>query len=208
MTVLRIIGGIVAFVLLGFLVFAWFLPSEFKSENTIYINEDRDKVYDHVINLDTWQSWQVLDTNITNTVHTRNGVRDSLIWTGLADISGSIVIDSTDKDRHIRFIYQYANQPDDFDYGYMYFEDKGEGTQVTWKHHNDVGWNPILRFALNYTNEWEVLFDRTLVSLKADIENSPNQGSKVDPSENIEIDTLSSISNDEYGTNQTLQIDE
>lgn len=170
MTTLRIIGGIVAFILLGFLVFAWFLPSEFNSKNEIYIDAERSTVYNHVIDMDTWSNWQVLDTNITNKVFERNGVRDSLVWTGLADITGIITIDSTSKNKHIRLKYQYANQMDDYQYGYLDFEDKGSGTTVVWSHKHDVGWNPILRFALNYTTEWNDLFENTLVNLKKDIE--------------------------------------
>jgi hypothetical protein len=60
----------------------------------------------------------------------------------------------------------------------MYFERSTEGTVVTWKHSNDVGWNPILRFALNFTDEWKKLFDDTLKQLKEDIEGRKKEDSQ------------------------------
>jgi|GEM_PF-5396495 len=167
---LRIIGGVVAFVLFGLLVFAWFLPSEFDSENTINIKAPMEEVYNHVIDMQTWDNWQIIDTNIRNSVHTRNGVPDSLVWTGQAGVSGSIVIDSLDAPNYIRLKYQYANQPDDYQLGHMYFSQTENGTTVSWQHKHDVGWNPVLRFSLKYTTEWQELFDKTLEQLKEDIE--------------------------------------
>lgn len=170
MNALRVIGGIVAAILLALLIWAWFLPSVFKSENAIIINAPLEDVFDHVVDMNTWEDWQILDTNITNKVEKRDGVADSIVWTGQAGVQGSIVIDSIVPEEYIRFIYRYHNQPDDFQYGHMYFDRSPEGTKVLWKHENDVGWNPILRFALNFTDDWKKLFDDTLLQLKEDIE--------------------------------------
>ncbi|GAB5465171.1 MAG: hypothetical protein Kapaf2KO_06070 [Candidatus Kapaibacteriales bacterium] len=178
MNIIRILGLIVSLFLVGFLVWSFFLPSEFYTENQKVINRNKEDVIEAIMDMNTWEYWQIPDSNITNKVFSRNGVMDSLVWTGQAGVSGMIVRDSIYNSSKgidsIRFRYQYANQPDDYRYGIMEFNTvDSNNTKIIWTHRHDVGMNPIMRFALSSDagiSQWERSFDSTLVNFKEYIE--------------------------------------
>lgn len=171
---LKILGFVVAGLLLLLVVIGFFLPSRYKVSRSVVIAAPPGAVYDVVADLRTWEDWTrwtaAVDKSLKRQYSGRPGEEgQKLRWASSAMGSGEMVV-------------TYAKRPEFLEYdlklddgyrsrGQFAFEKTAGGTRVTWTVQGDLGSNlPGRYFALGFDSMIGDDFEQGLANLKAHVE--------------------------------------
>lgn len=172
---LKILGFIVAGLLVLLLVIGFFLPSEYKVSRSVVIQAPAGEVFDQVADLRTWDQWTnwtvALDQSLKRQYSGQPGQEGQRqVWSSTAMGSGQMAI-------------TYVKRPDFVEYellldqaqhralGYLEFQKAEGGVRVTWTIRGDLGADlPGRYFALFYDASIGDDFQTSLANLKSRLE--------------------------------------
>jgi len=147
-----IVLGLVAAVLIGFLVIGFLLPSEWNVERTTLIPALPEEIFPHVESAEGWTQWTPSpDTGIEffgPTVGQGSGRR----WDDPGYGQGEFVIRQIDRPRSVTYEVEVEGGAIRI-YGKLELQRLREGTRVVWNERGDFGWNPLLGYLAGRMDE-------------------------------------------------------
>ena len=137
MRILKIVGIVLALLVVVFLILGLIAPTQISVERSISINASPAEVFPYLKNLkkqDLWSPWVKLDPNMQQTFEGKDGtVGAKISWVGNSDVGkGNRVITRIDDmervDTKITFIEPWTSEAD----GIMKMEETSDGVKVSW----------------------------------------------------------------------------
>ena len=151
MKLFKYVFGSVASLILLFLLVSFLLPSRFRIERSITINQPVDSVYKQVIDLRKWQQWSPWSFEDTESVNSYAGLFGTpgsrWIWNGKKSGYGQLEITNVVAGNKI-ITDMKIFEPESLSLsGSWHFEEKNShSTQVTWVNQGKLGY-PFDRWA-------------------------------------------------------------
>jgi len=170
MKILKIIGMIVGGLIALFLVVAAILPSSYRVERAIEINQPAEVIYSLVVNLPNWPKWDPFTEQEPAAKSTFTGesgtVGSKWNWEGKVIGTGSLTVEEIVPNQSIRSkMVSVAPQPWAATDNWK-FEPTAAGTKVTWMVEGDLGY-PVERvFGLFMESMLGPTFEKGLANLK------------------------------------------
>ena len=175
MKALKVILGVLVFIVLAFIILGLFLPSEINVERSVTINATPAEIHPYVNNFRKWSDWTAWakkDTNLTNTYEgSESGVGSVYKWSGNEDVgNGMITMTKSDTSQGIR--YDMSMEDGQFlSKGSIVYSPVEDSTAVTWSYQADIGGNIIFKYAMVFIKPYiEHDFDEGLQRLKTLVE--------------------------------------
>ena len=136
MKILKVLLGIIVFIILAFLILAAFAPSNMIISESKVINASPDVVYNVVNDLSArgqWDPWSSTDPTMTTTFETENtsGVGAKYTWSGEKVSTGSQEIIEVRENEYIKSALIFEGF-DGTNYAEWNFEPADGGTKATW----------------------------------------------------------------------------
>lgn len=178
MKTLKIIGIVLAVLVILFFGIAMLLPSDVHVERSLMISASSEVVYNQINDLRQWHKWSPWhqmnpDMKITYEGEFK-GEGASYSWTSDKVGNGTLTITETQPYQYIATDLDFMEQGKAT--GYYRFESIDEGTQVTWGFEADMGENPIAKYmGLMMDSMIGSDFEKGLQNLKTHVENLPSE---------------------------------
>lgn len=171
---------LLAFLILSFatLIFAAFLPSEYKVVRTIVINNSPEEISKKIVDFNEWNNWSPwigIDSTEDYKFNDTIGIGGKMSWTGEMIGSGNMAITSVSSDS-IKYDLVFMSPWESFSSGSLSFVKTDEGTTVTWTNEGKLGW-PVMRlmdFFKGFDSMMGPDFEKGLAKLKTVVESSSN----------------------------------
>ena len=136
--------GLILFILL----LSGVMPGKYNVSQTIVINAETGKVFNHVANLNhyrDWNPWQRMDpATVSNVEGTPKSIGHKYSWEGKKTGIGSLTIRSISENRNIEFALEFIKpwktKADDL----WDFQDQQGSCSVTWRNTGELPW-PMAR---------------------------------------------------------------
>lgn len=150
-----------------------FLPTTYMVERSIIINADREKIHEHVADLEKWDQWTPWSEADPSTVITRGqqtkGVGASQSWVG-SEGDGSLTLTMASPQEGIEYDLFFEGGAMQA-VSSMLYGAAGEGTTVTWTMSGGMDTPVIGGYFAVLMDAWVgPMFDRGLEKLKAVVE--------------------------------------
>ncbi|GAA6186354.1 MULTISPECIES: SRPBCC family protein [Alteromonadaceae] len=132
-----------------FIVFGYFLPSEYRVQRSITINASADNIYPQVADLKQWRNWGVWyqrdpDMQVEFSGDSASiGMQSS--WQSVSEGDGIMTISALEPSQSVTYEL-YFSAFDMTSQGQLTFQESNGQTLVTWIGTGDVGLNPINRY--------------------------------------------------------------
>ena len=144
----KFLVGLLIIVLL-FLGSGFLLSSDWKVEQSIFIDAPTSAIYPSVATLKTWPDWTYWNRERDPDCEwsfegPQTGVGAVMKWAGTNHMSGSLIIDTADGEKGI----EYTLDMEDMDplKGAIVFAAEGSGTKVTWRSEGETDGMPWSRW--------------------------------------------------------------
>ena len=149
MKVLKIILGIIAVIIVLFLVIALFLPSEVTVERTAVIEAPDSVVYNYLTDFShraDWDPWLEMEPGAKTTVNEiSQGVGAGYSWEGEVIGSGNMVIDEVEKNKSVKSTVTFISPQQGVGKVEWQLEPAENGTKLSWMFHSEMGY-PVERY--------------------------------------------------------------
>ncbi len=145
MKVLKIVGGLIAVLVLIVVVLGIIAPNSYSVERTIVIDAPPNMVFEYIShweNFSEWSPWSKQDTSIQSTIEGEDGTVGSVYrWEGDPELSGSGSMTNTGMepgtrlDYHLQFIVPWESEADGY---YKVTPVDGNKSKVAWGFHGKM----------------------------------------------------------------------
>ncbi len=178
----KILVGLLIIVLL-FLGSGFLLSSNWKVEQSVFIDAPTSAIYPSVATLKTWPDWTYWNRERTPDCEWSfqgpdMGVGAVMSWDGKVHMKGSLTIDTADPEKGIEYTLDMEGM--DPMKGAIVFAAEGSGTKVTWRGEGETDGMPWSRWMVKLLTEpaASVEFEEGLQNLKPLAEASAAKGNK------------------------------
>ncbi len=135
--ILKILGAIVALIILYSIIAIFMFPDKYTSEKSIVINAPQEKVWQHVNSMqeiNKWNPWMKLDENLIGTYKGTSGeVGDSYHWKGNDKVGeGMQEITALYPNNKVSTHMHFIKPMDSHAKSNIILKAEGSGTKVTW----------------------------------------------------------------------------
>jgi carbon monoxide dehydrogenase subunit G len=169
---LKIVGIIIAVIIVLVLVTGLFAKKDYNIERSITINAPKEKVWDHVstlANTTKWSPWLKQDPNTKLSYQGQDGTVGSVFkWESEKVGTGNQTFTKLEApnrtESHIQFIKPFTGEADVF----MQLQEEGAATKATWGFSTHYGYPMnVMPLLFNMTKMMEESYDDGLKQLKA-----------------------------------------
>tara|TARA_R110002050_G_scaffold300722_2_gene471946 strand:- start:91789 stop:92811 length:1023 start_codon:yes stop_codon:yes gene_type:complete len=147
-TLKYILLSLISLVLI-FAGYGYFQDKEVSVSRSIVINAPMDDVFDQFNNIEKrvkWSPWEAMDSTMVVTVgEVSKGSGASYSWTSENSGNGTIIYKEVVPNQLIESKLYFGSMEEEPSQGLMIFTEVGDGSQVTWEVHMDMGNNPFMR---------------------------------------------------------------
>ena len=176
MKTLKIIGIVLAVLIILFFGIALLLPSDVHVERSLVIPASSEVVYNQINDLQQWQKWSPwhqMDPNMKVTYEGESkGEGASYSWSSDKVGNGKLTIVEAHPHQYIATDLDFTGQGKAR--AYYRFENSSEGTLVTWGFDADMGQNPIAKYmGLMMDSMIGSDFEKGLQNLKTHVQSLP-----------------------------------
>lgn len=203
---MKFLKGLLIFlvvVFVGYCIFMFFLPASFVMERKITVEAKPAKVYNTVLDMESWKHWsywdQIDSTNEVSYFGTPGEVGSGYAWKGDPNIvgEGTFTVTALEADNRIDFDLAFMGQSPAA--GYFAFEPIGEGeTEVTYGFVAEFGFfDRIGKFFIEMA--LSDAYEKSLAALKDHVESMPEEMS-------FNVEEVSVESMPYYGIRESLDI--
>jgi len=184
MKILKIIGIIIAVLIIAFLLLGLIMPKAYHVERSVSIAAPQDLVFEQVVyfkNAAAWEPWRAYDSTMITTIEGEDGNIGAIFsWKGNKDVgSGSQEIISIEDNKCVHFTMKFLEPFESESTTYYDLSPENDQVKVTWGFDgvNKFPWNALSIF-MNMDKMLGTEFEKGLENLKVICENLAVQKAK------------------------------
>lgn len=139
------IFGLLAGLLVLFLLVGILLPGTWEANADIFLRHPPEKVFPFLDTPEAWEEWAAIPAEGTEVYGPHRGVGSGVRWSDPQYGDGQMEISASVRDASVEYAVTVEGGSLLIQ-GAMVLEPEGDGTRVRWRESGDFGWNPLLGY--------------------------------------------------------------